>query len=96
MSTKILSISLLLLSVCLCFQSSEGNRRFAGRFSPLRCCRRVTTADISTDVTGNTYLELSATPPCMKAVIFTTQLGEVCADPKTKWVQTLTANMTKL
>ncbi|XP_035509231.1 eotaxin-like [Morone saxatilis] len=96
MSTRILSITLLLLSVCLCFQASAGNRRHAGRRPPPPpCCVKVSTENITSAVTGNTYRKQSPGGPCVEAVIFNTRRGEACADPNSKWVKTLTANMTK-
>ncbi|XP_041817705.1 chemokine (C-C motif) ligand 34b, duplicate 4 [Chelmon rostratus] len=95
MSTRILSITLL-LCVCLCFQSCAGNLRHAYRRFPPPCCVNVSTANISHFVTGHTYREQSAQPPCVKAILFNTKQGQVCADPKVEWVQKLAANMTKL
>ncbi|XP_025760126.1 eotaxin isoform X6 [Oreochromis niloticus] len=96
MSLKILSITLLLLFVCVCCHSSKGTRRrHPGRIPP--CCPAVTKGNKRGDVVGETYREQAATPPCVKAIIFNTKDGkQLCADPDAQWVKDLTAKMRKV
>ncbi|XP_039473420.1 eotaxin-like [Oreochromis aureus] len=96
MSVKILSITLLLVSMCVCFHSSEGtHRRHPGRIPP--CCVDVTKGNMTAAVVGQTYREQAATPPCVKAIIFNTKDGQqLCADPDAQWVKDLTAKMRKV
>uniref|UniRef100_A0A3B4GFL3 Chemokine interleukin-8-like domain-containing protein n=1 Tax=Pundamilia nyererei TaxID=303518 RepID=A0A3B4GFL3_9CICH len=85
MSVKILSITLLLLSLCV---TRPGKRQ--------PCCVDVTNMDKSAKVVGETYREQAARPPCVKAIIFNTgNEGQLCADPNAQWVKDLTARMTK-
>ncbi|KAL4001360.1 leishmanolysin-like peptidase [Sarotherodon galilaeus] len=91
MSIKILSITLLLLSICV-GHSSEAP---PGKERP--CCVGITTSDMGCAVVGETYREQAARPPCVKAIIFNTGNGkQLCADPNAQWVKDLTAKMTKL
>ncbi|TKS87420.1 hypothetical protein D9C73_021544 [Collichthys lucidus] len=93
MSTRILSITLLLLVCSLSF--AVGSRRFPTRWvGP--CCVKLSTGIISDDVTGDTYHESPHKRPCVDAIIFTTQRGDACVDPNLEWVKELTANMTKV
>ncbi|XP_004575894.1 C-C motif chemokine 2 [Maylandia zebra] len=92
MSVKILSITLLLLSMCVCFSYSAGP---PGPGSKRPCCVNVTDIDMSPEVVGETYREQAAKPPCVKAIIFNTEYGQLCADPKAQWVKDLTAKMRK-
>ncbi|XP_039902139.1 eotaxin-like [Simochromis diagramma] len=95
MSVKILSITLLLLSVCVCCHSSEGTRRrHPGRIPP--CCPAVTKGNMTAEVVGQTYRELAARGRCVKAIIFDTKKGPLCADPDAQWVKDLTAKMKKV
>ncbi|XP_039473422.1 eotaxin-like isoform X2 [Oreochromis aureus] len=94
MSIKILSITLLLLSIYVCCHSSEDSDG-PGKGRP--CCVAITTFDMSAAVVGETYREQAARPPCVKAVIFNTGDGkQLCADPNAQWVKDLTAKMTKV
>ncbi|XP_049913054.1 chemokine (C-C motif) ligand 34b, duplicate 4 [Epinephelus moara] len=94
MSIRFLSITLLLLSVHLFSQSSANKRLIPKNIPP--CCTKVSTANISIDVTGDTYRQQSARYHCVEAIIFSTRGGEeACVDPKAEWVQELTAKMTK-
>uniref|UniRef100_A0A3B4FT66 Chemokine interleukin-8-like domain-containing protein n=1 Tax=Pundamilia nyererei TaxID=303518 RepID=A0A3B4FT66_9CICH len=88
MSLKILSIALLLLSSC-CHSSAR-----PGSKSP--CCAVVTSVDMSPEVVGQTYSEQAARGPCVKAIIFNTEFGALCADPDARWVKDLTAKMMKV
>ncbi|XP_030612499.1 eotaxin-like [Archocentrus centrarchus] len=93
MSVKILSITLLLLSVCLCFHAA------AARRNPSRsrlCCIGVTSINKSSEVLGETYRGQSEKSPCVKAIIFNTDDGKLCADPKAQWVKELIATMMKV
>ncbi|CAI5685902.1 unnamed protein product [Oreochromis niloticus] len=92
MSVKIHTIALLLLSVCLCCQLSAARR--ASRRRP--CCVQVTSRNMSAEVVGETYREQAAGSPCVKAIIFHTNDGPLCADPIAQWVMDLAANMTKV
>ncbi|CAI5689577.1 unnamed protein product [Oreochromis niloticus] len=91
MSVKILSITLLLLSMCVCCHSSEAP---PGKERP--CCVGITTADMSAAVVGETYREQAARPPCVKAIIFNTKYEQLCADPNAQWVKDFTARMTNV
>ncbi|XP_026035922.1 eotaxin-like [Astatotilapia calliptera] len=94
MTVKILSITLLLLSVCVCCHSSEGTRRrHPGRIPP--CCPAVTKGNRTAEVVGETYREQAASGRCVKAIIFNTEYGQLCADPDAQWVKDLTAKMKK-
>ncbi|CAI5685908.1 unnamed protein product [Oreochromis niloticus] len=95
MSVKILSITLLLVSMCVCCHSSEDTRGGPGSTPP--CCVNVTKDNVSADVVGETYREQAARHHCVKAIIFNTKDGkQLCADPDAQWVKDLTANMTKV
>ncbi|XP_047424395.1 C-C motif chemokine 19-like [Mugil cephalus] len=92
MSVKILSITLLLILVCLAFHPTAG--RTPGRIIP--CCPDVTVANKTHEVTGNTYRLQNPRPGCVKAVIFNTgHGGKLCASPDEPWVKNLIRNMTK-
>ncbi|KAL4001366.1 breast cancer anti-estrogen resistance 1 [Sarotherodon galilaeus] len=94
MSVKILSITLLLLSMCVCCHSSEDSAP-PGKEQP--CCVSITTADMSAAVVGETYREQAARRPCVKAIIFNTGHGkQLCADPNAQWVKDFTARMTNV
>ncbi|XP_039902116.1 monocyte chemotactic protein 1B-like isoform X1 [Simochromis diagramma] len=93
MSVKILSITLLLLSMCVCCHSSEAHRLPA---VPRPCCTAVTKRDLSTKVMGQTYREQAASGRCVKAIIFNTKEGQLCADPNAQWVKDLIAKMIKV
>uniref|UniRef100_A0AAZ1X223 Chemokine interleukin-8-like domain-containing protein n=1 Tax=Oreochromis aureus TaxID=47969 RepID=A0AAZ1X223_OREAU len=60
------------------------------------CCIKVTTLNMSPEVVGETYREQAAGSPCVKAIIFNTEYGQLCADPNAQWVKDLTANMMKV
>nr|XP_046227553.1 chemokine (C-C motif) ligand 34b, duplicate 4 [Scatophagus argus] len=94
MSTRILSITLLLLFACSL--STANNKRHPTRRFPPPCCVTLSTANISSDVTGDTYRQPPAKRPCVDAIILNTQHGPVCVNPNSEWVQKITANMTKL
>ncbi|XP_030612954.1 eotaxin-like [Archocentrus centrarchus] len=93
MSVKILSITLLLLSVYLCCHTSAAHRHPS---KSRLCCVEVTSLDMSVEVVGETYREQAAAHFCVKAIIFNTDYGKLCADPKAQWVKNLIANMTKV
>ncbi|KAM9331681.1 chemokine (C-C motif) ligand 34b, duplicate 4 [Pholidichthys leucotaenia] len=92
MSLKITSICLLLISVGLCSHVSAG--RLPSKNRP--CCVGVTNRNISSEVTEETYYEQTARPPCVEAIIFKTDSGSICANPKAQWVQNIIASMTKV
>ncbi|CAI5689652.1 eotaxin-like [Oreochromis aureus] len=96
MSVKILSITLLLVSMCVCCHSSEGTHgRHPGPVPP--CCTAVTTGNMTADVVGQIYHELAARGDCVKAIIFYTKdRQQLCADPDAQWVKDLTAKMKKV
>uniref|UniRef100_A0A669DG25 Eotaxin-like n=1 Tax=Oreochromis niloticus TaxID=8128 RepID=A0A669DG25_ORENI len=96
MSVKILSITLLLVSMCVSCHSSEGtHRHHPGPFPP--CCPAVTKGNMTADVVGQIYHKLAARGHCVKAIIFNTKDGkQLCADPDAQWVKDLIANMTKV
>ncbi|XP_039902121.1 eotaxin-like isoform X6 [Simochromis diagramma] len=96
MSVKILSITLLLLSVCVCCHSSEGTcRHHPGLKRP--CCTGITEGNKTADVVGETYREQAASERCVKAIIFNTKNGkQLCANPEDQWVKDLTAKMKKV
>uniref|UniRef100_A0A3P9DG31 Chemokine interleukin-8-like domain-containing protein n=1 Tax=Maylandia zebra TaxID=106582 RepID=A0A3P9DG31_9CICH len=89
MTVKILSITLLLLSVCkipfLTFNLSGTRRRHPGRIPP--CCPAVTKGNRTAEVVGETYREQAASGRCVKAIIFNTEYGQLCADPDAQWVK---------
>ncbi|KAL4001367.1 dehydrogenase/reductase SDR family member 4 [Sarotherodon galilaeus] len=95
MSVKILSITLLLISMCVCCHSEDTRDRGPGSTPP--CCVDVTQDNVSADVVGETYREQAARHHCVKAIIFNTKNGkQLCADPDAQWVKDLTANMRKV
>ncbi|XP_039473506.1 eotaxin-like [Oreochromis aureus] len=91
MSVKILSITLLLVSTCVCCHSEDAH----GPGSKPPCCVDLTKGNVTADVVGETYREQAARYPCVKAIIFNTKNGQICADPNAQWVKDLTARMTK-
>ncbi|CAI5689641.1 eotaxin-like [Oreochromis aureus] len=94
MSVKILSITLLLVSMCVCCHSSEDtHRHHPGPVPP--CCTAVTKGNMTADVVGQIYHELAARGHCVKAIIFYTKDGKLCADPDAQWVKDLIAKMKK-
>ncbi|XP_039902119.1 C-C motif chemokine 20-like isoform X4 [Simochromis diagramma] len=96
MSVKILSITLVLLSICVCCHSSEDTQDSRpGSRRP--CCVDVTKHNMTADVVGPTYREQAARGHCVKAIIFNTKdRKQLCADPKAQWVKDLTAKMRKV
>ncbi|XP_036410659.1 C-C motif chemokine 8-like [Megalops cyprinoides] len=48
------------------------------------CCESVSKARITFKVTG--YKWQNALDPCVEAVIFYTEKGQVCSDPTARWV----------
>ncbi|KAL4001378.1 tripartite motif-containing protein 25 [Sarotherodon galilaeus] len=95
MSVKILSITLLLVSMCVCCHSSEDTHgRHPGPVPP--CCPAVTKGNMTADVVGQIYHELAARGDCVKAIIFDTEYGQLCADPDAQWVKDLIAKMKKV
>ncbi|KAK2870215.1 hypothetical protein Q8A67_024607 [Cirrhinus molitorella] len=52
----------------------------------LQCCTKVLTAEV-TDPIINIRLQHENMKRCVKAVIFETERGEFCCDPKQRWVQ---------
>uniref|UniRef100_A0AAZ1XTR3 Chemokine interleukin-8-like domain-containing protein n=1 Tax=Oreochromis aureus TaxID=47969 RepID=A0AAZ1XTR3_OREAU len=84
MSVKILSITLLLVSTCVSCHSSE-DARFPGIKPP--CCVDVTKPNVTADVVGEIYREQAARYHCVKAIIFNTKNGQLCADPNAQWVK---------
>uniref|UniRef100_A0A3Q2WTG9 C-C motif chemokine 20-like n=1 Tax=Haplochromis burtoni TaxID=8153 RepID=A0A3Q2WTG9_HAPBU len=95
MTVKILSITLLLLSVCfLTFYLSDTRVRGPGSNRP--CCVGVDKDNRTAEVVGETYREQAARGHCVKAIIFNTKKGPLCADPKAQWVKDLTAKMRKV
>uniref|UniRef100_A0A8C2K673 Chemokine interleukin-8-like domain-containing protein n=1 Tax=Cyprinus carpio TaxID=7962 RepID=A0A8C2K673_CYPCA len=49
------------------------------------CCTKVSTANV-TDPIINIRLQRKSLP-CVKAVIFKTEQGEFCSDPRQRWVK---------
>ncbi|XP_058621945.1 C-C motif chemokine 20-like [Onychostoma macrolepis] len=49
------------------------------------CCTKVSTAVVTDPIIGIRFQRESL--PCMKAVIFETERGESCSDPKQRWVR---------
>lgn len=88
-----MSVTLLLLAVGLYFHYSAASGRHAGKSR--MCCVEVTTRNVSNTVVGETYREQAEKLPCVKAIIFKTASGKVCADPEAEWVQNLIPNMRK-
>uniref|UniRef100_A0AAZ1X1B0 Chemokine interleukin-8-like domain-containing protein n=1 Tax=Oreochromis aureus TaxID=47969 RepID=A0AAZ1X1B0_OREAU len=60
------------------------------------CCTAVTKPDWSAEVVGETYREQAASDRCVKAILFNTKEGPLCADPNAQWVKDLIARMTKV
>ncbi|XP_040926588.1 chemokine (C-C motif) ligand 34b, duplicate 4 [Betta splendens] len=81
-----MSIRILLL-VCLCFQVCAANRRHPNKGIIPLCCTRVSTADISEQITGNATIQKPG-GQCVKALIFPVAEGKVCVDPEANWVRT--------
>ncbi|XP_067433751.1 uncharacterized protein [Thunnus thynnus] len=90
---RILTITLLLLSVCLCTLARPSRRRHAKKiYTP--CCIHHTSVNISSDIIGDEYEKQTAKGACVEAIILRTSKGKVCADPEAEWVKTLIAGMT--
>ncbi|KAL4008307.1 hypothetical protein ACER0C_002159 [Sarotherodon galilaeus] len=87
MSVKILSITLLLFSSCCHSRAPEHKPP---------CCIDVIKNNVSPEVVGETYREQAARQRCVKAIIFNTKYGQLCADPDAQWVKDLTAKMRKV
>uniref|UniRef100_A0A668V4F8 Chemokine interleukin-8-like domain-containing protein n=1 Tax=Oreochromis aureus TaxID=47969 RepID=A0A668V4F8_OREAU len=51
------------------------------------CCVDLTKGNVSADMVGETYREQAARHPCVKAIIFNTKNGQLCADPNAQWVK---------
>ncbi|XP_026056973.1 eotaxin-like [Carassius auratus] len=49
------------------------------------CCTQVSTAKVTDPILNITLQRKSL--PCVRAVIFKTERGDSCSDPKQKWVQ---------
>ncbi|XP_040921718.1 eotaxin-like isoform X1 [Toxotes jaculatrix] len=86
MSMKIVSIALLLVSVCLCTPAEPLSARHIARGIVPLCCTKVSSADVSAQVTGQPHHQ-KAQGSCVEALIFSTPKGKVCVDPKAPWVQ---------
>uniref|UniRef100_A0A3Q2WGC3 Chemokine interleukin-8-like domain-containing protein n=1 Tax=Haplochromis burtoni TaxID=8153 RepID=A0A3Q2WGC3_HAPBU len=50
------------------------------------CCIVVTNMDKCAEVVGETYRQQAARGRCVKAIIFNTKTGQLCADPNTQWL----------
>ncbi|XP_063339244.2 eotaxin-like [Pelmatolapia mariae] len=79
--------------MCVCCHSSEAHRHPSVKRP---CCTAVTKPNLSTEVVGQTYREQAASDRCVKAIIFNTKKGLLCADPNAQWVKDLTAKMIKV
>ncbi|KAL4001359.1 ariadne-2 [Sarotherodon galilaeus] len=88
------SLFALVTVVLVAVAVSGSDARRASRRRP--CCVQVTSRNMSAEVVGETYREQAAGSPCVKAVIFHTNDGPLCADPIAQWVMDLAANMTKM
>ncbi|XP_019210543.1 C-C motif chemokine 2-like isoform X4 [Oreochromis niloticus] len=88
------SVLLLVCTVLVVGAICGSDARQDGKRRP--CCVAVTNLDMSAEVVGETYRQQAATPPCVKAIIFNTEYGPLCADPNAQWVKDLTANMRKV
>uniref|UniRef100_A0A3B4FT87 Chemokine interleukin-8-like domain-containing protein n=1 Tax=Pundamilia nyererei TaxID=303518 RepID=A0A3B4FT87_9CICH len=51
------------------------------------CCVVVTSVDMSPEVVGEIYREQAARGHCVKAIIFNTKNGQLCANPAAQWVK---------
>ncbi|XP_067433752.1 C-C motif chemokine 20-like isoform X2 [Thunnus thynnus] len=89
---RILTITLLLLSVCLCTLARPSRRHASKIFTP--CCVNLTSTDISSRIIGDSYEKQTAKEGCVEAIILRTSKGKVCSDPKAEWVKTLISGMT--
>uniref|UniRef100_A0A3B4TCE0 Chemokine interleukin-8-like domain-containing protein n=1 Tax=Seriola dumerili TaxID=41447 RepID=A0A3B4TCE0_SERDU len=75
-------------SVCLSLSLSLSlsGSRFPNRRRVPLCCTEVSSTDLSADVTGEPTIQ-HAHGPCVKALIFRTDKGKVCVDPKAAWTK---------
>ncbi|XP_067433750.1 C-C motif chemokine 3-like 1 [Thunnus thynnus] len=89
---RILTITLLLLPVCLCALTTSSQKHPSKIYTP--CCIHLTSADISSDIIVYGYEKSTAKGECMEAVVLQSNNGEVCADPEAEWVKTVIANLT--
>uniref|UniRef100_A0A3P9CU42 Chemokine interleukin-8-like domain-containing protein n=1 Tax=Maylandia zebra TaxID=106582 RepID=A0A3P9CU42_9CICH len=71
----------------VCFSSLVTAKSPPGPRSKRPCCVDVTDIDMSPEVVGETYREQAARGRCVKAIIFNTEYGQLCADPKAQWVK---------
>ncbi|KAF3703861.1 hypothetical protein EXN66_Car019549 [Channa argus] len=90
MCVRFLSIALLLLSVCLCSQCFAGNRRHPSKGIVHPCCTRVSSVDISAQITGKPSVQ-KARGKCIEALIIPVRDGKACVDPSAEWVQSFIA-----
>ncbi|CAI5689651.1 unnamed protein product [Oreochromis niloticus] len=88
------SVLLLVCTVLVVGAICGSDARQDGKRRP--CCVAVTNLDMSAEVVGETYRQQAATPPCVKAIIFNTEHGPLCADPNAQWVKDLIASMTRV
>ncbi|KAK2859842.1 hypothetical protein Q5P01_004462 [Channa striata] len=87
MSVRIVTVALLLLSLCLCsYCHPPGNRRHPSKVIVHPCCTRVSSADIRAEITGK-HSSQKASGKCVEALIFPTTKGKACIDPSAEWVQ---------
>ncbi|XP_073686687.1 C-C motif chemokine 8-like [Garra rufa] len=52
---------------------------------PITCCKKVSTAEVTEPIIDIRLKDKNL--PCLKAVIFKTEQGELCCDPGQRWVQ---------
>uniref|UniRef100_A0A3P9CX26 Chemokine interleukin-8-like domain-containing protein n=1 Tax=Maylandia zebra TaxID=106582 RepID=A0A3P9CX26_9CICH len=83
------AILLTINNVCTIYVYLHANfctrRRHPGRIPP--CCPAVTKGNRTAEVVGETYREQAARGHCVKAIIFDTKKGQLCADPDAQWVK---------
>uniref|UniRef100_A0A9J7Z9G6 Chemokine (C-C motif) ligand 34b, duplicate 1 n=1 Tax=Cyprinus carpio carpio TaxID=630221 RepID=A0A9J7Z9G6_CYPCA len=75
----------LMMMVLVCVTAQQDGRKSGKQKVRKPCCTKVSTANV-TDPIINIRLQRKSLP-CVKAVMFETEQGEFCRDPKLRWVQ---------
>ncbi|KAI7792641.1 chemokine CCL-C24j precursor [Triplophysa rosa] len=83
--TSRLFIFAVMITLMGCFTGALGNYRRPTRVG-VSCCREVSKARIPSDIKLVGYKHQNALAPCVDAIIFYTESGKYCSDPKARWV----------
>ncbi|XP_018596503.1 eotaxin-like isoform X2 [Scleropages formosus] len=90
-STKFWALAFLLsMEACSPAQSSKYRRPTKIVTS---CCKSVSSAVVNLDILS--YEHQPALGPCVEAIVFQTNKGKVCSNPKARWVSKKIKEMQK-